>query len=343
MISKRKLVINTYDTLLDGHMTMTEFSLSTPAAVEQFRSVSGMSGTLDYSEAPAGRPTYGTRKLQAAFECSRGSLEDREAWFNGMVAAVHGRRCRILPPDDPEHYLMGRVQVSRDFNRPTYGRLHLTATCDPWRYARADNLVTVDAHPLTELPLYGTQITILDELTTCTAPGYSAGSDAVAPTLHTGGGAVGTRGVFRIALAANTTYLFAGRMTGMGYFRLSATADEPTEANWCITTGSEGYVYAWVYRLQAAGIVNVSWLLAIQAERATVLHNGAAETPVTLRRTGGGLLYYGMGGQIYAPANLNDLVLPAGEVPIFVAQSPVFSGTTVETATASIRWTRRDL
>ena len=48
-------------------------------------------------------------------------------------------------PDDTMHYISGRVRVRRLYSDLSHASVQVEATCDPWRYSRAETCVGISA------------------------------------------------------------------------------------------------------------------------------------------------------------------------------------------------------
>lgn len=132
---RRKLVIGTYDTDLNGPWTLSSWSLSAAEYQSNLVEVPGRDGPLDLSTALTdGEPRYGSRELEATLERSDGTRLEREDAINTMVNWLDGWRVNIQLPDDETHYITGRVHVVREYNDMAHAAVTVTATCDPWRY-----------------------------------------------------------------------------------------------------------------------------------------------------------------------------------------------------------------
>lgn len=145
-MEKRKIIIGTYDTALEGLWTLSGCSLGRAEAHEHFVEVPGHSGPLDFSTVLTdGEPYYGGRPFEAILESSEGTRLEREQRINHMINALDGWRHDIILPDDPHHYITGRVRVERLYNDPAHASVRVTATCDPWRYNVAETVVALMA------------------------------------------------------------------------------------------------------------------------------------------------------------------------------------------------------
>lgn len=132
---KRYILFDNYNTAYDWGLLLTAKEVTDPNPKTNYQKLDGASGTLDLTEALTGEVTYDDRELSASFSLSEGTMQEREAVLRRIAAALHGRRVRIVEPDDPEHYLVGRVALKKSTNSPTYATLDIEATCEPWRYA----------------------------------------------------------------------------------------------------------------------------------------------------------------------------------------------------------------
>ena len=145
-MEKRKILLGDYDTALEGLWTLTGWSLGRAEAREYFLDVPGHSGPLDLSTVLTdGEPYYGPREFEAFLESSEGTRLEREQRIERMVNKLDGLRVNITLPDDPTRYITGRVRVERLYNDPAHASVHVTATCDPWRYNAVETVVVLAA------------------------------------------------------------------------------------------------------------------------------------------------------------------------------------------------------
>ena len=104
-MARRKLVIGTYDTDLNGPWTLASWELSRAEYRSEMVTVPGRDGDLDLSTALTdGAPRYGSRTLTATLERSDGTRLEREAAINTMINWLDGWRVDIRLPDDDLHY-----------------------------------------------------------------------------------------------------------------------------------------------------------------------------------------------------------------------------------------------
>jgi hypothetical protein len=146
MIEKRKIIFGTYDTAEEGLWTLTGWALSDAEQKTEYLDLPGANGRLDVSTALTdGEPVYNDRTLTATFECSEGTRLEREDRISRMVNWLDGWRMNITLPDDPLHYVTGRVHVARLYNDMAHASVQVTATCDPWRYNVTETAVGLQA------------------------------------------------------------------------------------------------------------------------------------------------------------------------------------------------------
>lgn len=141
-MEKRRIVFGTYDTAANGLWTLTALALSGPELQSHYVEVPGRDGLLDLSTALTdGEPRYNSRELEATFESSEGTYAEREARIRTMTNWLDGWKLDIRLPDDPGHYMTGRVHVAKNFNDLAHASVTVTATLDPWRYADDETVV----------------------------------------------------------------------------------------------------------------------------------------------------------------------------------------------------------
>lgn len=141
-MQKRKIFIGPYDTETEGLWTLSECTLGSPERREDYVEVPGRNGVLDLSTALTdGEPHYGSREFSATLESSEGTRLEREERISKMVNQLDGWRHNIILPDDPGHYIVGRVRVDKLYSDPAHAAVRVTATCDPWRYNKTETVV----------------------------------------------------------------------------------------------------------------------------------------------------------------------------------------------------------
>ena len=189
-MEKRRLTIGDYDTAADGLWTLASCMLTKAAQMQTFVSVPGRAAPLDLSTyLTDGQPYYDNAMLEVVLESSEGDRLARKARIDLMANYLDGQRLNIYLPDDPDHYLVGRVQVYPEYNDLAHCAVRVSAVCDPWLYAAAETVVVLEA-------------TATDQ----TAQLVNYGRLAVVPTLV-------TTGEVRIEYGGSSWALSAGEYT----------------------------------------------------------------------------------------------------------------------------------
>lgn len=145
-MKKRRLIIGGYDTAADGFWTLSRYKLTKGAQMQTFVSVPGRVAPLNLSTyLTDGQPYYDNANLEALLESSEGDRLERKLRIERMVSYLDGKTVHIIPPDDPDRYLVGCIQVYPEYNDLAHCAVRLSAVCDPWLYAAAETVVNLTA------------------------------------------------------------------------------------------------------------------------------------------------------------------------------------------------------
>lgn len=127
--------------------TLAAWTLGAAQHQENLVDVPGrQAGPLDLSTALTdGEPVFNPRQLTATFESSEGTRLERKARIDRMINRLAGRRLQITLPDDPHHYMVGRLVVTELYNDMAHCSVQVTATCEPWKYAKELTVVALSA------------------------------------------------------------------------------------------------------------------------------------------------------------------------------------------------------
>ena len=141
-MEKRKIIFGTYDTAAQ-HWTLAGWTLSSPEQQTNYIVIPGRKGgSLDLSTVlTEGEPVYNSRALSVNLETSEGGRISREFRINEMLNQLDGLQHHIVLPDDPDHYLVGRVHVSKQYNDLAHAKVIVTAVCEPWRYSKYERII----------------------------------------------------------------------------------------------------------------------------------------------------------------------------------------------------------
>lgn len=142
-MNRRFFILDKFNTWYDWRCTVTAKNIPHATPKTNYVAIDGAHGTLDLTEALTGEPVYDDITATASFMCSEGTHKEREALERRITAALHGRKVPIIEPDDPEHFLLGRVTITETVNNLAYMTFSISAVCDPWRYAINETTRTV--------------------------------------------------------------------------------------------------------------------------------------------------------------------------------------------------------
>ena len=141
---ERYFILDKFNTWYDWRLILTAKSITPPEPKTNYVQIDGMSGSLDLSESLTGEVTYEDRTITATFWTDSGTHKERTKLLRDIRIALHGRKIKIMEPDDPEHYFYGRVKIKSEKNILPYAELSIEFTCEPWRYAINDTVREVE-------------------------------------------------------------------------------------------------------------------------------------------------------------------------------------------------------
>lgn len=143
---ERYFILDKFNTWYDWRLILTSKDVTPPEPKTNYVDIDGMSGSLDLSEALTGEITYNDRTVSASFWTSEGTRKDRERLLRDIRIALHGKKIKIIEPDDPDHYFYGRVNITSESNIVPYAEFEIEAICEPWRYAVNDTIRTIEVN-----------------------------------------------------------------------------------------------------------------------------------------------------------------------------------------------------
>ena len=150
---ERAFVIDKYNTYYDWSLFLTAKNIALAEPKTNYIELDGASGSLDMTEALSGEVTYKDRTITATFWTSEGDLASRCRLLRNIYTTLHGKKVKLIEPDDADHYFYGRVMVTPTVNNRSYLEFEIEAVCDPWRYANVESIrtATVKSQTVTNL------------------------------------------------------------------------------------------------------------------------------------------------------------------------------------------------
>lgn len=147
---ERAIVFDDYNTWTDWGLILTGKDIPLPQIKTNYVSIDGMSGSVDLTEALSSEVTYEDVPLTFTFCASEGSHEEREALLRAISAAVHGRKLKIIEPDDPHHYFYGRASVTNIVRHGTHTEFAVACICAPWRFDMQETVIVLSVSAATD-------------------------------------------------------------------------------------------------------------------------------------------------------------------------------------------------
>lgn len=142
---ERQVIFDKFNTWYDWSLVLTSKSVPDPEIKDHYVELDGMSGTLDLTETLTGEVTYKDRPVTMSFWTNKGNRTDRAKLLREIRTALHGKKVKIIDPDDLDHYFSGRIKIKSFTNNLAYLEFTIEATCDPWRYYNEESTRYVEA------------------------------------------------------------------------------------------------------------------------------------------------------------------------------------------------------
>lgn len=123
----------------DLHLVQASVDVQPAKPKINFIDIPGADGSKDFSESPAGRVVFDTRKITWVFKLYPGdSWVDKYALVSNNL---NGKACKITLDDDPSYYYEGRVQVDKHKADGILHTITVVATCQPYKLWQDETVV----------------------------------------------------------------------------------------------------------------------------------------------------------------------------------------------------------
>lgn len=167
---ERYFILDKLNTWYDLRLIVTAKTIPDAEPKTNYVKLDGMNGSLDLSEVLTGEITYDDRTITATFWTDVGNRNDREALLQKITASLHGKKIKIIEPDDLNHYFYGRVKIKSKKNNLAYAEFTIEAVCDPWRYAIEETVRRIDvkSSTVTEVVINNNGVKTLSPIITVT-------------------------------------------------------------------------------------------------------------------------------------------------------------------------------
>ena len=124
----------------DLHLIQAKVDVEPAKPKTNFIDISGADGSKDFSESPAGRVVFKTRKITWTFKLYPG--DDWATKRTQVSNAINGRQCKITIDDDPDYYYWGRVAVDKHASDSILHTITVVATCQPYKLRQVETTVS---------------------------------------------------------------------------------------------------------------------------------------------------------------------------------------------------------
>lgn len=129
--------IHSYD---DLNLILTSKEIGSPEVKVRKIDIEGADGSLDLTDF-FGEPKY--ENVTHKFNFSVVGTQARFlSLFSNVKNTLHGKKKRIVLPDDPLFYYVGRVSVSGFSNEKNIGFISIECDCEPFKYKLEKTVVT---------------------------------------------------------------------------------------------------------------------------------------------------------------------------------------------------------
>lgn len=143
---ERFFMLDKYNTWVDWNLVLTSKDITPPEPKTNYVELDGRHGTLDLSEALTGEVMFQDRTISASFWTCEGTPKDRARLLKTITTALHGKKIKVIEPDDPYHYYYGRLLIKKSSNILPYMEFEVEIICEPWRYALSASERRVDVN-----------------------------------------------------------------------------------------------------------------------------------------------------------------------------------------------------
>lgn len=126
----------------DWDLIMSGKAIGTPEPRISKVDMPDRDGEIDQSEELRGRVSYKNRALSFSFICTA----HQSTWANlreEIAGFVHGKRLKIIDPDTPNHYYVGRCTLEEpSYKGAAIMFLEVTVDADPYRLSNTETKVS---------------------------------------------------------------------------------------------------------------------------------------------------------------------------------------------------------
>jgi hypothetical protein len=119
----------------DWKLLLTSCEIGLPEVRTNTVEIPGMDGNLDLSEALTGNIVYGNRTLKFGFRAVEALSGGWADMLSTVMAAIHGKKLKIIVDGDTEWYYHGRCQITSFSQKNTVGEIEIECDCEPYKHS----------------------------------------------------------------------------------------------------------------------------------------------------------------------------------------------------------------
>lgn len=132
---RRGIIIDNLSTYDDWGLILTSITLAPPAVKTKYVDLPIGDGSIDLTDALLGRPSFEDRKGSFTFDVLV-PIENRAGLISVIGSFLHGRKRKIILPDDLDYFYYGRLQIRNFTTIGVIGKLEIEIVCEPYKYKR---------------------------------------------------------------------------------------------------------------------------------------------------------------------------------------------------------------
>lgn len=164
------VTINGKHSLDDFGVYLQPKSIPVPAAKTVTVSVKGADGEIDLSTALTdGNIRYENRIIELSFAVIDTEEKTLDVAIEEFVTAIHGKTLNLVFDDDPEHYFVGRCEVTQRDYQHGYAIITCKFNAEPFRYDVEVTTVTKDVSGTANVILLNSRQWVVPTITSSAA------------------------------------------------------------------------------------------------------------------------------------------------------------------------------
>ncbi|MBR0575678.1 hypothetical protein KCG48_04900 [Proteiniclasticum sp. BAD-10] len=130
---RRGIIFDNLHTADDWDLILTAQEMEPPKVKTKYIDLPIGDGSIDLTEAIYGDVSLEDREGTFEFDMLCPPAE-RADLLSAIGSYIHGKKRKIILPDDDQHYYYGRMAISSFKANGIIGKLEIEAVCDPYKY-----------------------------------------------------------------------------------------------------------------------------------------------------------------------------------------------------------------